>query len=291
MEQLSKEWFEIRKSKITASSVGGILGLSPFVKRADVMRRMVRDALGAEPEFKGNVATFWGQSQEAGALIDYRLETGHEVKPASFVVYDDGGEWLGASPDGYVNELGLIEIKAPFGIRKDKNPVFKTAKEQPHYWAQMQIQMLVTKRSWVDFYQWTPFATKTERIFPDKAWQDKNIPILRQFYAEFLDEVKSGGKDHLAPKRVVIDTPEAHKMIAELDELNEQLENAASRKKDLIADMAAMAGGKNADFAGRKLTQVERAGSVAYAKVVKEHLPKMDLEPYRGKPTSYWQIK
>ena len=80
-------------------------------------------------------------------------------------------------------------------------------------------------------------------------------------------------------------------MIAELDELNEQLELAAERKKDLIGEMADLAGDKNAIFAGRNLTKVERKGSVSYANVVKKHCPEIDLEPFRGKSSEYWQVK
>ena len=44
-----------RKFFLTASSVGAALGLSPWQKPKDVLRRMVRDYYGAEPEFTGNI--------------------------------------------------------------------------------------------------------------------------------------------------------------------------------------------------------------------------------------------
>ena len=34
----------------------------------------------------------------------------------------------------------------------------------------------------------------------------------------------------------------------------------------------------------------KKAGSVSYAKVVKDNLPDVDLEQYRGKPSSFWKI-
>ena len=88
MEQRSDAWFAQRRGKVTASAVGGILGLSPFVTREDVMRRMVREALGAEPEFVTNVAVEWGTNNEDGAVIEFRLETGLDVAPAPFVLFD-----------------------------------------------------------------------------------------------------------------------------------------------------------------------------------------------------------
>jgi hypothetical protein len=52
-----------------------------------------------------------------------------------------------------------------------------------------------------------------------------------------------------------------------------------------------MAGERDAFFAGRKLTMTERAGSVAYARVVKEHLPDLSLDKYRGKPSRFWGLR
>lgn len=288
MQQRSPEWFEARKNRITASMVGAILGVAPYMTRDDAMRTMVRESLGAEREFKGNIATKYGTNNEAGALIDYRLETGREVEEVGFIPFED---WAGCSPDGLF-PLGGVEIKCPYGLRKEPKPVpFKTLEEQPHYYAQVQFSLFVTGRDFWDFFQWAPNDTSHETVFVDPDWQNENLPKLRQFYAEFLHERDNNPDEYLAPKRVTIDTPEAHKMVAELDELNEQLELAAERKKDLLAAMVVVAGGKDADFAGRKLTNVERKGSVSYAKVVKKHCPDIDLEPFRGKPTSYWQVK
>jgi len=289
IEQRTPEWHEQRKGRVTASLVGAILGVAPYMTRGDAMRVMVREAIGAEREFQGNVATEYGTYNESGALFDYTLETLHTVTKAPFVPYED---WLGCSPDGFVGDRGLVEVKCPYGLRKEPAPVpFKSIDEQPHYYAQMQVQMLVTGRDWCHFWQWSPSGTKLEVVKADQNWLDDNLPRLRQFHAEYLDEVANNADDHLAPKRQEIDTPEAARMVGEWDDINEQLERLAERKKDLLADMVKLAGEKNSTIAGRRLTFTERAGSVAYAKVVKEHLPQLDLEPYRGKPSKFWQVR
>lgn len=288
MQQRTPEWHRARAGRITASIAGAILGVAPYMTRQDAMRVMVREWLGAEREFTGNVATEWGEQNEAGALLDYRIETGFDVEEVAFVQKED---WAGCSPDGLVGDDGGVELKCPYGLRKAEPPVpFKTLEEQSHYYAQVQFSLWVTGRAWWDFMQWCPAETTLERAEPDQAWLDENLPRLRQFHAEFLHEVEHNADEHLAPKRVVIDTPEAHKMIAELDELNEQLERATERKRDLMDSMISMAGGKNADFAGRKVTQVERAGSVSWAKVAAKHCPDADVEEFRGKVSRYWKV-
>ena len=288
MEQRTSEWFDARKGRITASSVGAILGLAPYATRADVMRRMVREVLGAENEFDGNIATKYGVNNESGALIEFEMETGHTVKFVGFVTRED---WAGCSPDGLISDDMGLEIKCPFSLRKEENPQFKTLAEQPHYFAQVQFSIWVTGLFGWYFFQWSPKGTACEWALPSDKWQAENLPILRQFHAEYLHELEHNSAQHLAPKRTDIDTPEAHRIMAEYEQMQEAEDRAKERKAELIAEMVRIAGDKNAVFAGRNLTRVDRAGSISYAKAIKELLPKADLEPYRNKPSFSWQVK
>jgi putative phage-type endonuclease len=287
MEQRSLAWFEARKGRITASSVGAILGHAPYATRDDVMRRMVREYHGAPEEFEGNIATEYGTRNEAGALTEYIMETGNDVRAVFFVERE---HWAGCSPDGFIGEEGGLEIKCPFGLRKDEDPAFKPLKEQPHYYDQIQFSLWVTGRKWWDFYQWSPNGTMLERVEVDELWQAFSLPHLRQFHAEYVDERKTPDV-YLEPKRPIIDTPEARRIMAEYDQICEALDRAEERKKELLSNMAVIAMDRNVVFAGRNLTKVEKAGAIAYAKAVKALLPNADLEPYRGKPSSYWVVK
>jgi putative phage-type endonuclease len=290
MEQRTAEWFEARRGRITASMVGAILGNSPNMTRDEAMRRMVRDWHGAEPEFTGNIATEYGTRNEAGALAEYQMETGNAVDAVGFIAKDD---WAGCSPDGLISIFGGVEIKCPFGLRAAEKPVpFKPIAEQPHYYDQVQFSLWVTDRAWWDFYQWTAVETRLERVTPDAGWRRKNLPKLRAFHDEFLVErQQDNAVKHLEPKRKIIDTPEAHRIMAEYDQICEALDNATARKAELIADMVRIAGGQNAEFAGRNLTLVKRPGAISYAKAIKELMPDADLEKWRGKPSESWQVK
>ena len=287
MEQRTEEWHAARKGRITASSVGAILGNAPYATRDDVMRRMVREWHDAPNEFEGNIATEYGTRNEAGALTEYQMETGNTVQSVGFIMRED---WAGCSPDGLVSDNYGLEIKCPFGLRKDEVPAFKTLADQPHYYDQIQFSMWVTGRPWWDFYQWSPRGSALEGVKVSTTWQDENLPKLRQFYAEYLAE-REDPAIHLEPKRPIIDTPEAHRIVAEYDQICEAIDRAEERKKELLADMVRIADKKDVIFAGRKLTKIEKAGAVAYAKAVKALIPNADLEPYRGKPSSYWVVK
>lgn len=283
MEQRTDEWFAARKGRITASAVGAILGLSPHMTRAAVMRRMVRDREGAPAEFTGNIATQYGEANEEGAVAEYRMETGNKVQKVGFVTKED---WAGCSPDGLINDDGGLEAKCPFGKRKEGE--LKPLEDQPHYYAQVQFSLWVTGRKFWHFYQWTAHQTKLECVLPDQAWLDENLPKLRQFYAEFLAEDPA---PHLEAKRVEVDTLEAARIVAEYDQIAEAIENAEARKKELLAEMVRLSGDRDAIFAGRNLTRISKAGAVSYAKAVAELLPGADLEKWRGKPSTYWMLK
>ncbi len=280
-EQKSPEWFEARKNRLTASVVGAVLDEAPYMTRDEVMRMMVREYHDAPKEWHGNVATEYGNANEDGARWQYELETGNEVKPAFFDTYED---WLGASADGYIEHDGLIEIKCPYSKK------IKSIKDQPHYYSQIQVQLLCTGREWCHFYTFTPEKSNLETVEWDQEWHDKNMPVLRQFYAEYLHEREHDYERHLEPLRKEINTAEACKLIAEYDDMCEAEDRARERKKEIIDRLAVIADNKSALIDGRKFTKVEKQGAVSYAKAVKDLLPDADLEKYRGAGSEYWKL-
>jgi putative phage-type endonuclease len=287
MEQRSEEWFSARKGRITGSMAGAALGLDPNCTRDEAMRRMVRAYQGLPSEFVGNIATQWGQSHEEEAREAFEYHTGLETYPASFIVHPQE-TWIGASPDRFVSDDALLEIKCPFGLRDHQNPVFKTAAEQRHYMVQMQVQMYVTERTKCYFWQWSPFGYQIDDIAYDPAMIADIMPKLHAFYQEFLsicDEPLEGAS------RELLDTPALRQKLAEYDDLAKEIEAAEARRKVILGELIAVADGNDAVICGRKLTKVEKAGSVSYAAAIKELAPNADLEKWRGKPSSYWMFK
>lgn len=285
MEQKSKEWFEARRHRLTGSNVGAALGLNPWKKPEDVIRDMVRDYHGYERDFKSNVATEYGSLHEPMAAMEYFTKTGNLVEECGFFVHPEHA-WLGASPDGLVGDDGLVEIKCPFSLRNSASPEFKTASEQKHYYAQMQIEMACSGREWVDFYQWSPNGDSVERVEYSPAWIEENLPKLAEFYAWYISELDNPA--HLEEKEKEINTFDAKKLIEEWDALTATIDDATARKKEILGELVAISKDRNAIIHGRKLTKVERKGSVDYKKI--PALKGMDLEPYRGKSSEYWRL-
>jgi|SRR5690625_3025398 len=287
MKQQTKEWHNARVGKLTASRVGAALGVNPWQKPDDLIRAMVREAHGAESEFSGNVATAWGNNHEPLAVLDFMNDTGKTVGQAGFYVHPEH-EWLGASPDGFVGDDALIEVKCPFSLRDKSQPEFKTLQEQPHYYAQVQVQLAVTNKRQCFFYQWSPHGTKTEMVEFSAKWWAENLPRLHEFYQRYLEELDNPA--HLAERTKIINGKRYEAMLARYDELRKIQDDAKAEQQDILAALIDAAGGKSAEVCGRKLTRIERAGSVSYARVVKDHLPNIDLEPYRGEGSTSWRL-
>ena len=270
-----------RKSRVTGSRAGAILGLSPFTTRADVMREMVREANGLESEFKGNPATQWGHLMEPFVIELFSLEGNKH-----FVIHPIHN-WLGATPDAFTkNRERLAEIKCPFSKKNDEEPVFKTLEEQPHYYAQVQIEMACTGIHECEFIQWAPKGERKEIVQFSPEWFHENLPKLKAFYDEFLVELNNPA--HLEPKTQELEAPD---LATRYRIAKGALEAAQAELDAAKAELVKLANGKKASISGLMVFQVEKEGAISYAKAIKDLLPRADLEPYRGKPSSYWVVK
>lgn len=284
VQQRSAEWFEQRKNRITGSNIGAILGLSPLRKPKDVMRSMVRAHHGAESEFQGNIATEYGVRNESMAIIDFQFETGQIIDETGFHVHVDH-DWLGASPDGFIGDDYVVEIKCPFGKRETGD--FLPLHEQEHYFAQVQYEMYCTGRKKCHFFQWSDKSTMIETVEFDQEYIDKTLPKLEDFYNKFLDECKSPDK-HLAP---LMEHHEANSASERYQKAKELMDAAKLEMDAAKKEMLSVADGKKCTIGDFLVYPVKKQGSISYAKVVKDHCKDVDLEPYRGKATTSWVIK
>jgi predicted phage-related endonuclease len=89
-----------------------------------------------------------GTDLEPIARMTYELNTGNEVTEAEFIVHPEYSA-MGASPDGFVGDDGLIEIKCPNTAKH--LACIQSDSYNKQYYPQMQFQMACTGRKWCDF--------------------------------------------------------------------------------------------------------------------------------------------
>src|SRR5699024_10124988 len=214
-------------------------------------------------------------------------ETGNLVEECGFYIHPDY-DWLGASPDGLVGDDGIVEFKAPFGLRNDENPAFKTLVEQPHYAAQVQMELSCAGRQWCDFVQWTPKGIKIERVEADKNWVSDHLDQLRDFMRRYEREIDN--PEHLAPRRTDLSGDYAKRLVEEYEQHKAGIDSAKEAMTAIVDELAKMSGGKDAEIFGHKLTLVKRKGSVDWKRAVTDAGIDVDEDAYRRGSSEYWRL-
>lgn len=282
IEQRSEEWFKQRIGKITGSRIGAILGYNPWQKPKDVMRAMVREYHGAENEFEGNVATEYGNNFESIAQGDFEIESGKSVIETGFHVAKEH-DWIGASPDGLIDDDAILEIKCPFGARE--NGKFKALSEQMHYFSQVQFEMYCTNRTKAYFYQWSHVNTILETVEINTSWIQDKILVLREFYNDYLKQIKNPD-EHLVD---LIQTKEAVELANAYRAFKEDMAQAKVFMDDAKSQLIELADGKKTNISGVLVYPIERKGTINYKKI--PELKDVDLEQYRGNSSTSWGVR
>ena len=152
IEQLSEEWFTARLGKVTASRVKDVMAKTksgPAATRTNYMMELLCQRLtGKREESFTSAAMQRGTDLEPIARMTYELNTGNEVTEAEFIVHPEYSA-MGASPDGFVGDDGLIEIKCPNTAKH--LACIQSDSYDKQYYPQMQFQMACTGRKWCDF--------------------------------------------------------------------------------------------------------------------------------------------
>lgn len=272
-----------RRGRITGSRVGAVLGLNHYQTRADVLREMVRDWHGAEPEFTGNEATEWGTAHEEDARDAFERTRGVLVLDAQDFFTHPEHPFLGVSVDGLVGDDGIAEFKSPFRAR------YTSLTEKPDYWAQVQLQLACTGRSRAWFVIWRPAELAdrlgvpeliVEEVPADPAWLPMALPSLAEFHQEF--------------QRVVADEQLSAPYLAPIERADAAWASAATRFRDATAmaaraktdieqaraDLIRLAGEQSAKGLGVQVIKQNVKGRVDYARAVADLAPDADLAPY-----------
>ena len=152
IEQLSEEWFTARLGKVTASRVKDVMAKTksgPAATRTNYMMELLCQRLtGKREESFTSAAMQRGTDLEPIARMTYELNTGNEVTEAEFIVHPEYSA-MGASPDGFVGDDGLIEVKCPNTAKH--LACIQSDSYDKQYYPQMQFQMACTGRKWCDF--------------------------------------------------------------------------------------------------------------------------------------------
>ena len=190
--QGSPEWFAARLGKVTASRVHDVIAKTKTgygASRANYMAELIAERLtNTQAERFTNAAMQWGTDNEDTARQRYAFDHDIEVETVGFLDHPTIA-MAGASPDGLVGTVGMVEIKCPNTATHIDTLISGAIPLK--YQTQMLWQMACAPgREWCDFVSFDPrlpgHMAKFERRFPR---DDARIAEMETEVTAFLDEL------------------------------------------------------------------------------------------------------
>jgi putative phage-type endonuclease len=176
IEQGSIEWKQARLGRVTASRVADVIAKTKTgvsASRANYEAQIICERLtGVVVEGYTNAAMQHGIDTEPQARAAYEFMRNVDVVLAEFVEHPRV-PMSGASPDGFVGDDGLLEIKCP--QQAGHLETLLTNKVPAKYVTQIMWQLAVTERKFCDYVSFNPTFPPHLQLFVQRVHRDEAI--------------------------------------------------------------------------------------------------------------------
>jgi putative phage-type endonuclease len=194
LEQGTPEWKQARVGYVSASRLDAVMAKATKTGSESATRRKYKIQLvterltGQAGESFSNAAMEWGVQQEPFARIAYEINSGNFVNKTGFWKHQEI-PWVGCSPDGLVDENGMIEIKCPNSATHVEYLLEKRL--PPDYKPQVQGQLWVMGKEWSDFVSFDPRLPEKNQLLVVRVHRDEEyIKEMEAQVKTFLGEVE-----------------------------------------------------------------------------------------------------
>lgn len=200
-DQEGDDWLRLRCGAFTASRASDLMARTksgPSASRGNLLTLLAIERLTGEPvPTYRNAAMDRGIEMEAEARDAYSFLRGVAVDECGYVAHPTIAR-CGCSPDGYVGADGLVEFKCPSSMQKHLESLRSAEHAREYHW-QLQHQLMVTGRAWVDAVSYDPrfpdgLQLAVVRVFPDTAAHAALIEEIAKADAEverIVEELQS----------------------------------------------------------------------------------------------------
>jgi hypothetical protein len=142
-------------------------------------------------EFYNSPAMERGLIVEAEAADWYEFDKDVTVESVGFITDDD--HTVGCSPDRLVGDEGLLEIKAP--LPQTQIEYWLSGEINERFRPQLQGQLYVSQRSWVDLLCWHDVLPKiVTRVEPDEKFikaLDRELQMFNFFIERVMEKIRA----------------------------------------------------------------------------------------------------
>jgi hypothetical protein len=141
---------------------------------------------------------------EAEAADWYEFDHDVTVQRIGFITDDE--RTMGCSPDRLVGDAGLLEIKAP--LPQTQVGYWISGELSERFRPQLQGQLYITQRSWVDILCWHDVLPKLiMRVEPDDKFikaLDRELQIFNYFIEGVMEKIRGTSELPIAPGRLAL---------------------------------------------------------------------------------------
>jgi len=211
MEPRSPEWDQTRATRIGSSQASAVMAKprngsnAEAVTRRDLRIQLALSRLGGHTRKSdfSTAAMSYGVETEAQARAVYEMTTGLMVETPGYITNDEL-PGLGYSPDGCIEEVGLLEIKCPKDFTHwqtlsiaEENKGSQVSSQlmmvPKAYKFQLLHGLLVSSRHWIEFASYAvsfplPLQLYVTRVHREDVREE--LDAYQAAVTEFLDEVK-----------------------------------------------------------------------------------------------------
>jgi putative phage-type endonuclease len=274
LQQNSSSWLEWRKKGIGSSDVPAILGLCPYRTALDIYMSKQDDA----PENKGNWAMQKGHDLEPIARAHYEIFKDADF-PAELVQHKDH-EFLRASLDGLNKELNHhIEIKFV------GDETFEAGVCPTHYYAQIQFQMAIAGTTCDLVMINKAQQVKIIEVKRDDEYIKSMLPTLFKFWDDLQNKIAPIASEK---QKLKFDDSEMLAMFTEYEAMKIKADGLEKSMDEIKKKLIAITPHEKIKCGKYSLSKSEVKGRVKYDDV--PELKNVDLEKYRGAPSTQWKI-
>lgn len=192
IEQGSKEWLEQRYGNASASRIKDIIAKTKSgysASRENYLTELVLERFGVFAEKFTSKSMEWGIEQEPFARSAFELKNSIMVQECGYILHPTI-KHSGASPDGLIDDDGVLEIKCPDTKTHFEYILAGIAPAQ--YVPQMAWQLACTGRKFAKFVSYDPRAPKGLDYFEFTYYRDDEyIAMLESEVTQFLIEVNN----------------------------------------------------------------------------------------------------
>lgn len=191
IRQGTPEWHAARLGKVTASRISDVMARTKSgwgASRKNYAAQLVAERLtGTAADSYTNASMLWGLETEPEARRAYEFYSDADVAEVGFIDHPDI-DLSGASPDGLVDDDGMVEIKCPNTATHIETLL--SAAIPAKYQTQMLWQMACAERHWCDFVSYDPRLPEEMRLFVKRLERDdEKLKDITACVRDFLAEV------------------------------------------------------------------------------------------------------